>query len=207
LTVAASPATTLFFDVGGVLLTNGRDRVARRRCIDALGLDREEFRDRHDFVAHDFETGRLDLDGYLDRTVFYRSRGFSRSEFVEAMQRQSAAIPGSLELLADLRAAGHTLIMLNNESRALNEYRIETFTLRRYFSAFLSSCYLGVKKPEPEIYRLALDLTQRRPETCLFIDDRALNVECAMDERLPSLRYVDPRQLRIELHDRLVLEP
>ena len=197
-----APVTTLFFDIGGVLLTNGWDRTARRHCTDALGLDWDEFRDRHEFVAHDFETGRLDLDGYLDRTVFYRDRNFTRETFVAAMYAQSEPLPGSLELVEELAQAGYSLVTLNNESRSLNRHRIDEFGLRRWFSAFLSSCYLGVKKPEPEIYRLALDLTQRDPSECLFIDDRELNLECAADEGLAGILFRTPDQLRSELQDR-----
>lgn len=194
--------TTIFFDLGGVILTNGWDRHARRHCIDSFGLDWEEFRDRHDFVAHDFEIGRLDLTGYLDRTVFYRERAFTREDFAASMQAESEALPGSLEILSALQRAGYVLATLNNESRPLNEYRIERFGLRRYFSTFLSSCYLGVKKPEAEIYRLALDLTQRDPAECLFVDDRSLNLECARDEGLAGILFTGPDQLRSELHDR-----
>ncbi len=202
MTGPSGPITTLFFDIGGVLLTNGWDRHARRHCIDSFELDWEEFRDRHDFVAHDFETGRLSLRDYLERTVFYRERSFTEDDFITGMRAQSEALPGSLELLAELHRAGYVLVTLNNESRSLNEYRIERFGLRRYFSTFLSSCYLGVKKPEPEIYRLALDLTQRSPEECLFVDDRALNLECARDEGLDGVQFTGVDQLRSALQER-----
>lgn len=190
--------TTVFFDVGGVLLTNGWDRHSRRATIDAFELDWEEFRDRHDFVAHDFEIGRMDLDQYLRRTVFYRERRFPPEEFVALMKAQSAELPGSLDVVAELSAAGITLATLNNESRELNEHRIEKFGLQRYFTVFLSSCYLGVKKPEAAIYRLAFQLTQRRPEECLFVDDRSLNLECALDEGLGGIRFESAEQLRAE---------
>ena len=190
--------TTVFFDVGGVLLTNGWDRHSRRAAIDAFELDWEEFRDRHDFVAHDFEIGRMDLDQYLRRTVFYRERRFPPEEFVASMKAQSAELPGSLDVVAELSAAGITLATLNNESRELNEHRIEKFGLQRYFTVFLSSCYLGVKKPDAAIYRLAFQLTQRRPEECLFVDDRSLNLECALDEGLGGIRFESAEQLRAE---------
>ena len=118
------------------------------------------------------------------------------------MKAQSQALPGTLDVLADLRDAGYLLVTLNNESRALNEHRIERFRLRDYFTVFLSSCYLGVKKPEPEIYRLAFQLTQRRRSECLFIDDRDLNLECALDEGLLGVRFESADQLRGALHDK-----
>lgn len=197
--------TTVFFDVGGVLLTNGWDRACRRTVVESFGLDYDEFQDRHDFVAHDFEVGQLTLDRYLERTVFYRSRDFTSGEFFAAMKGQSAPLPGALELLAELAGTGVMLATLNNESRELNEHRIAAFGLRRYFSMFLSSCYLGVKKPEPEIYRMAFQITQADPAGSLFVDDRSLNLECALDAGLPGLQFQTAHQLRAELESRGLL--
>ena len=197
--------TTLFWDIGGVVLTNGWDRHARRNCVDSFGLDWEEFADRHEFVAHDFEVGRINLDQYLLRTIFYRDRPFQPGEFAAAMKAESQPLPGTLDLLAELAAAGHLMLTLNNESLELNEHRISAFGLRDYFSGFLSSCYLGVKKPEPGIYRLAFQITQRRPDECLFIDDRSLNLECARDEGLNGIQFTSADQLRWRLTDAGVL--
>jgi putative hydrolase of the HAD superfamily len=197
--------TTLFFDVGGVLLTNGWDRHGRRRAAERFGLDYDELTERHDFVAHSFETGRMDIEEYLRRTVFHRPRDFGSGAFISAMKSESAELPGSLELMAELAAGGLSLATLNNESRMLNDYRIERFGLRRFFRSFLSSCYVGFKKPEPELYRLAFAVTQARPEEALFIDDRALNVECAADEGLPGLHFEGIGQLRRDLAARGIL--
>jgi len=206
LVTSTSPDTrsisTLFFDIGGVILTNGWDRTCRHQVVAQFDLDWEEFADRHDFMAHDFEIGRISLAQYLERTVFYRRRTFSPDEFTSAMFAASIELPGALDLLADVAATGLLMVTLNNESRELNEHRISHFGLRRYFSAFLSSCYLGIKKPEPEIYRLALEVTQRPVEECLFIDDRALNLECALDVGLAGIQFASVDQLRSELAHR-----
>lgn len=193
--------TGVFFDVGGVLLSNGWDRTCRRQVVDRFDLDWEEFRDRHDFVAEPFETGRMTLDEYLHRTVFYRPRSFGPEEFAAAMKAASIEIPGSLDVVGELAETGVFLATLNNESRELNEYRIDTFGLRSLFSAFFSSCYLGMKKPDDPIYRLALDLSQRRPDEVLFVDDRALNLECAADVGLRTVAFRSPEQLRRDLVD------
>jgi beta-phosphoglucomutase-like phosphatase (HAD superfamily) len=74
-----------------------------------------------------------------------------------------------------------------------------TFCLDDYLSVFLSSCYLGIRKPDEETYRLALDITQRHPEECLFIDDRAVNMECADRVGIPIIRFHDPAQLKDDL--------
>lgn len=195
-----SSIRVLLFDVGGVLATNGWDRVARRRAADQFEFDWEEFQDRHEFVAHDFETGKLDLAGYLDRTLFYRERPFDRSQFVDFMKDQTQPFDESLAIAAELAASGRFLMAtLNNESRELNEYRIQALGLSRTFSVFLSSCYLGVTKPEPEIYRIATDVTNHGPGKCLFIDDRRLNLECAELVGMQTNHFTDAATLRADL--------
>ena len=190
----------LFFDVGGVLLTNGWNRGSRRQAVEQFGLDGEEFQDRHDFIAVDFENGKLTLDDYLDRTVFYRGRHFTREEFVEFMFSQSEAKPDTITILEELSAMDRYLLAtLNNESRELNQHRIRTFGLDRHFALFLSSCYLGLRKPEPEIYRVAVDITQASPNECAFIDDRALNLECAIRAGIQSIHFLGTTQLRASL--------
>ena len=197
-----SDVKVLFFDVGGVLLTNGWDRDARRLACERFDLDWEDFQDRHDFVAPDFEMGRLTMEEYLHRTVFYRQQPFTEDEFVAFMKAQSAAMPDSLALLSDLASSGeYVLATLNNESRELNDHRIETFGLRRYFSMFMSSCYLGMRKPEEDIYRVAVDVTQHRPEECVFIDDRMLNLECAERAGIHPIHFSDADQLRASLNE------
>lgn len=190
--------TTLFFDVGGVLLTNGWDRVSRRHCVESFGLDWDEFQDRHEFVADAFETGHLVIDEYLDRTVFYRERSFTRQAFIAGMQAESQALPGALEYVSGL-SDRYLLATLNNESKALNEYRIEAFGLKEIFSVFLTSAYLGVKKPDEEIYRRALDITQRSPGESVFVDDRPLNLECARNLGLHTIAFENVSQLASEL--------
>lgn len=190
----------LFWDVGGVLLTNGWDRHARRRATQKFNLDWEDFEDRHELMVGRFETGRLSLDHYLDRTVFYRDRNFGRDDFRAYMFAQSKPIDGTLELVGRLaRSERYLLGTLNNESRELNLYRIEQFGLRKYFNVFMSSCFLGVKKPMDEMFRLALDLSQRKPEECVFIDDRELNLECAARSGLRTLHFSNAAQLDHDL--------
>jgi len=192
----------LLFDVGGVLLTNGWDRAARVLACRNFDLDWEDFQDRHEFVGPDLEIGKLTMTEYLRRTVFYRDRTFTEEEFIDFMKSQSVAMPDSLALLADLAASGdYLLATLNNESRELNDYRIEAFGLRRYFSLFLSSCFLGLKKPEEEIYRVAVDVTQHRPEQCVFIDDRKLNLECADRAGIHPVHFENAEQLRASLNE------
>ena len=190
----------LFWDVGGVLLTNGWDRHSRQAAAEKFKLDWEDFEDRHELVVGRFETGRLSLDRYLDRTIFYRPRDFGKEEFRAYMFAQSKPIDGTLDVVDRLARSGRYLLgTLNNESRELNVYRIEHFGLRNYFSIFMSSSFLGVKKPEDEMFRLALDLSQHEPAECIFIDDRELNLECAARSGLQTLHFKNAPQLDQDL--------
>ena len=192
--------TALFWDVGGVLLTNGWDRRARQQAVEKFGLDWEDFEDRHELVVTRFETGRLTLEHYLDRTVFYRPRDFGKDEFRDYMFAQSRPLEGTLDLVGRIARSGRYLLAtLNNESRELNLHRIERFGLRKDFNVFFSSCFLGVMKPDDEIFRLALDLSQRTPEECMFIDDRELNLECASRYGLCTLQFRNTAQLESDL--------
>ncbi len=193
--------SAVFSDVGGVLLTNGFDRGERARAVEQFGLDDADFEGRHQMLSAALETGRLDLDEYLDRTIFYRPRPFRKQAVRDFIFAQSEALPDSLAVLARLAETRKVfLATLNNESRELNLHRIQTFGLRHYFSVFFTSCYLGVTKPHQEIYRLALDLTQRQPEECVFIDDRSINLECARRLGLHTIQFLNAKQLEGDLH-------
>lgn len=198
--------TAVFFDIGGVVLTNGWDRSSRRQAAETFRLDWDEFEERHELVVSDFETGRIGLEDYLDRTVFYEPKAFAREQFRDFIFAQSKPYPQALAVVGALARAKRCLVAtLNNESSDLNLYRLERFRLRDYFDVFLSSCYLGVRKPDERIYRLALQITQRREDECLFIDDRALNVECAERIGMRTLRYRDAEQLQEKLRSEGVL--
>ncbi|HXW14724.1 MAG TPA: HAD family phosphatase [Terriglobia bacterium] len=193
--------TAVFSDVGGVLLTNGWDHNQRARLVEKFGLDARDFEDRHQMLSAGMDAGQLDLDQYLDRTIFYRPRPFRKQEVRDFIYAQSEAFPDSLAIIERLAQADHVfLATLNNESRELNLFRIEKFGLRQYFSVFFSSCYLGVSKPHPQIYQLALDLSQRQPEECVFIDDRSLNLECARRLGLHTIQFLNAGQLEGDLH-------
>jgi putative hydrolase of the HAD superfamily len=195
-----SDVTALFWDVGGVILSNGWDRGARAAAAQKFGIDWEEFQDRHELASPAFETGRITLDTYLQRTVFYRKRTFTREEFTDFIFAQSSEFPESRAVLSEVAATGKYLqATINNEPLELNERRIRQFDLRREFKAFFSSCYLGVRKPEEGIYKLALEVTQRKPDECLFIDDRELNLECARQMRMRTIHFQNAAQLRQDL--------
>ena len=194
------PITTIFFDIGGVLLTDGWGHASRRAAAEKFGLDWEEYTDRHEKVAHAIETNRMSLDEYLTRAVFYRPRSFTRAEFRDFIFAQSQPHTDAIEIARRLAAAQtHFMATINNEILELNDYRIEKFGLRSIFPIFFSSCFLGIRKPDLAIYQMALQVAQRKAEECLFIDDREVNLECPRELGFQTILYQDASQLRSAL--------
>jgi len=192
--------TTLFWDIGGVILTNGWDRGSRKEAASAFHLDWEELQDRHDFSFPAFDSGQITLNEYLDRTVFYRQRAFTREDFTAFMFAQSKEFPETRAILDKVSHSPKYFVgAINNEPLELNNYRIEAFDLRRNFLVFFSSCYVRSRKPEETIFRIALEVTQRAPERCLFIDDRPLNLESPRRLGMHTIHHQNAAQLRSEL--------
>jgi putative hydrolase of the HAD superfamily len=192
------PIRALFWDIGGVLLSNGWDRDQRKEVVTEFGLDPEDFQERHKLIVPELEIGRLSLTDYLTQTVFMAPRDFSREDFTSAMEAQSVPDEAALSLLRSL-AGKHRMYALNNESRELNAFRRRQFDLDGPLLAFFSSCYLGVAKPNPAIYRLALELAGVQPGQAVMIDDRLQNVEAARSVGMQAIRFMDTGQLQSDL--------
>jgi putative hydrolase of the HAD superfamily len=193
--------STILWDVGGVLLTNGWDRQQRDAVLSRFGLDQTDFERRHAEVDQAWEKDEIGVDEYLRTTVFFEPRNFSQTEFLDAMRAQSALLAdGGIGILQQLSASEqYVLATVNNESRALNEFRLEKFDLLHDFDAFFSSCYLGLRKPDRKIYQVTLDVLQRDPEEVIFIDDRAENVAAAASLGIHGIRYEGSTKLADEL--------
>ena len=190
----------VFFDIGGVLGSNGWDREQRRAASERFGLDEDDFQYRHEETVGAFESGDLSLDEYLDVTVFWTARGFAREEFTRFMFGLSVPFPASIAIVRRLQAAdGVRMATLNNESRELNEYRIRHFGLCELFDVFFSSCWLGVRKPTRAIYERALGMTQTDPHRTLFVDDREQNLAPARALGMQTIHYREAEQLASEL--------
>lgn len=190
----------IFWDVGGVLLSNAWDRKERTHALEHFCIDPDEFHDRHELVVSSFERGKINLQEYLDRTVFYKPRTFTVDEFRAYMFSLSQPFPETLQLAQSLTDSGKYFMgTINNESRELNNFRIEKFGLRRIFGVFVSSCFVGLRKPEPDIYRVALELTQFPADQCCFIDDRTPNLECAAQLGMHAIQMRMLDQLRKDL--------
>ena len=191
----------VFFDVGGVLGTNGWDREQRHAAVERFALDPEEFQYRHEETVGAFESGSMTLDEYLDVCVFYEHRRFSREEFTTFMCEQSQPFEQSIAVARALRAHDDSVAMmtLNNEAAELNRYRIQRFGLRPIFSAFFTSCWLGCRKPGRAIYERALGMAQADPRRTIFVDDREQNLAPARALGMRTILYRGAEQLAWEL--------
>jgi putative hydrolase of the HAD superfamily len=192
--------THVFFDIGGVLGTNGWDKEQRAAAARHFGFDMRELEELHGEAVAMLEQGRITLDEYLRNTVFFRPRPFGLQEFKACMLAQSAPFPETIDLARALARTGqYRLMTINNESAELNLHRLEQFGLRDIFIAFFSSCWVGVLKPARRIYELALAMSQAKPEDSVFIDDRERNLEPAGSLGMRTIRFTDAVRLRQEL--------
>jgi putative hydrolase of the HAD superfamily len=193
--------STILWDVGGVLLTNAWDRQQRNAVLARFGIDRADFELRHAAVDQPWERDEVSVEEYLRRTIFFEPRSFPQAEFLDEMRAESAILSDSALGIVRRLAASEEYVMatVNNESRAMNEYRLKRFDLPKLFSAFFTSCYLGVRKPDRRIYQIALDVLQRDPEDVIFVDDRPENIAAAASLGIRAIRYEGSVQLAEEL--------
>lgn len=183
----------LFSDIGGVLLRNGWGHESRKAAAEKFKIDYFKMDILHDFIFNVWEMGKISIDDYLDTVVFNEKRSFSRKEFKEFMLAQSVQLPRTLPWLIKWKNKNKNIkvISLNNEPRELNQYRIEKFKLHQFFDAFVSSCEVGMRKPDPGIFLLAVGIAQAKPEECLYFDDRTMLVEAAKKVGIHAYHHKD----------------
>ena len=171
----------LFSDIGGVLLSNGWGHESREKAAKEFNIDFEKMNRIHEFIFNVYEIGRMTLDEYLNTVVFNQPRDFTREDFKSFIFSESYELPGLLQWLIQWKSAnaGFKIISINNEGKELNDYRIKKFKLHRCFDAFISSCEVGMRKPDPGIFKLAMGVAQVSPEQCYYFDDRIMLVEAA----------------------------
>src|ERR1700690_1680588 len=193
----SSPITTLFLDIGGVLLTNGWDRDIRVHASEKFGLDYKEMDERHHLTFDTYEEGKLSLDEYLNRVVFYQDRSFSREEFKAFMYAQSQPFPEMIELMRGLKTQyGLQVAAVSNEGRELTVYRVQQYKLGTFIDFFVSSCFVHYRKPDADMYRIALDISQVSPEQVAYIDDRPMFVEIAQELGIRGIIHKDHESTR-----------
>jgi putative hydrolase of the HAD superfamily len=193
---------TLFLDIGGVLGTNGWDTAARRAASELFGYDFAAFETRHKRLFDLYETGHLTLSEYLRGTVFFEPRTFSEADYADFIRQQSTPWTENIVFFRELKARyGLKVFAVNNEGRELNEYRLATFGFADLFDATVSSCYVGMRKPDPRLYRLAVDLSRTPADHVLVVDDRPEFTELAAAIGLRSLRFESLGQAQTALAD------
>ena len=186
--------TCLFLDIGGVLLTNGWDHPARERAATNFKLDWAEMEDRHHLTFDTYEEGKLTLGEYLSRTVFYEERPFTRAQFRRFMFAQSKPYPEMIELVAQLKVRyGLKIVVVSNEGRELNAYRIRTFKLGEFVDFFVSSCFVHLRKPDADIFRLALDIAQTPAEQVAYVENTPMFVRVSEGLGIRSILHTDYR--------------
>ena len=197
---SAIPFTTLFLDIGDVLLTDGWDHQARKRAATNFKLAFAETEERHHMTFETFEDGKLTMEEYLGLVVFYQKRSFTRTQFQRFMFAQSKACPRMIELFAQLKIRhGLKIIALSNEARELNAYRIRTFKLNKLMDAFVSSCFVQIRKPDAAIFRLALDIAQVPAREIVYIDNTAMFTQIAEGMGIQSILHTDYESTRAKL--------
>ena len=183
----------LFLDVGGVLLTNGWGHESRAAAAKQFNLEYEEINRLHEFIFNVYEIGNLTLEEYLDTVIFNQAREFTKEDFKSFMYAQSEELPGMLQWIIQWKnlGCGFRIISINNEPKELNDYRIKKFKLHRCFDAFISSCEVGIRKPDPRIFKLAMGVAMAAPEQCFYFDDRPMLVEAASRLGINAYQHKD----------------
>jgi putative hydrolase of the HAD superfamily len=184
--------TCLFVDIGGVLLTNGWDHHVRRRAAKSFKLDWAEMEDRHHLMFETHEQGKLTFDEYLGRLIFYQKRTFTRAQFRRFMFAQSKPYHEMIELITQLKVRYRLKIaVVSNESREVNAHRIRKFKLDRFVDCFISSCFVHIRKPDADIFRLALDIAQAPARKVLYIENTPMFVQIAQGLGIRSILHTD----------------
>jgi putative hydrolase of the HAD superfamily len=192
--------TAIFTDIGGVLLTNGWDRGSRRKAIGYFKLDDEETEERHHLCFDTLEVGKITLDEYFDRVVFYKRRSFTRDEFWKFMCNQSQPLPHMLELMQQLKKKHRLkIVVISNEGRELAEYRIKQFKLDAFADFFIISSFVHFRKPDADIFRIALDIAQVLPRQVVYLEDRPMFVQVARTLGIRGIHHLDFNSTREKL--------
>lgn len=186
------PVTTLFIDIGGVMLSNGWGHESRRAAADHFKIDFNEMEERHHLTFVTYEEGKLTLKQYLNRVVFYEKRSFTPAQFQNFMYDQTIPYVDMIEFIRRLKEDNQLKIaVINNEGRELNEYRIKKYNLDHFVDFFISSCFVHYRKPDSDIFRIALDIAQVPAGHVVYLEDRQMFVDVARELGIRSIRHKD----------------
>jgi putative hydrolase of the HAD superfamily len=157
-------------------------------------LEAVEMEARHQMVFDTYEEGKLTENEYLDHVVFFRSRPFTRTAFRKFMFAQSTPYPRMLALVRELKAKYQLkIVAVSNEARVLNDYRILKFKLDAIVDAYISSCYVHLRKPDADIFRLALDVAHTPAQQVVYVENTPMFVKIATGLGIRSVLHTDYR--------------
>ncbi len=194
--------STLFLDIGGVLLTNGWDRNMRKNAVERFHLDDEELEERHQMTFDAYEEGKMSIDEYLNLVVFHKKRSFEPGEFKEFLFSQTRPLPDMLRMFKSIAKNNAIKVAaISNEGRELTIYRVSRFGLKEFIEFFICSCFVHFRKPDKDIYRIALDVAQVEPEQSVYVDDRQLHTEVARGLGMNTIHHTDIETTRQKLSE------
>ncbi len=194
------PVTTLFLDIGGVMLSNGWGHESRRLAAEKFNLNLSELEERHHLTFVTYEEGKLTMQEYLNRVVFYQERTFTPDQFQEFMFDQSTPYNEMIEFIIKLKEQNRLKIaVVNNEARELNEHRIKKFHLNQFIDFYISSCFVHFRKPDADIFRIALDIAQVPAEQVVYIENTQMFVDVARELGIRSIMHKDYLSTSLEL--------
>ena len=183
---------TLFVDIGGVLLTDGWSHDSRKLAVNEFNLDSKEMETRHSQVFETFELGKLTIQEYLKLVVFHEKRHFTPMQFQEFILARSEPDLKMIGMIRQLKAKyGLKIVVVSNESRELNDYRIQKFRLNEFVDSFISSCYVGLRKPDADIFQLALDISQTPAEQVVYIENTPMFIGIAENFGIHGICHID----------------
>jgi putative hydrolase of the HAD superfamily len=148
--------------------------------------------ERHHLTFVTYEEGKLTMSEYLYRIVFYKKRDFTPDQFRDFMFAQSTPFVEMIEFIQKLKEQNRLKIaVVNNEARELNEYRIKKFHLNLFVDFYISSCFVHFRKPDADIFRIALDIAQVPAEQVVYIENTQMFVDVARDLGIRSIHHKD----------------
>jgi putative hydrolase of the HAD superfamily len=192
----------MFLDIGGVLLTNGWDHNMRRKAAEHFNLEYDELDDRHHMTFDAYEEGKLSMDEYLNLVVFHKKRSFTLNDFKEFIFAQTKPLPDMINMFKFIAKRNSLKVgAISNEGRELTVYRVSHFGLKDLIQFFICSSFVHFRKPDKDIYRLALDVGQVVPEQSVYVDDRKLHAEVARSLGMNAICHTDIETTRRKLSE------
>ncbi len=180
----------LFLDIGGVLMTNGWDHSLRMRTAEKFNVNYEEMNQRHQLIFDTYETGKLTLDEYLKRVIFFETRPYTMQDVKQFIFESARPYTEMINFIKEIKSQYNLKVgVVSNEGRELAVDRIARFELSSFVDFFIISSFVHFMKPDADIYRLAIDVAQVPPSRIAYIDDRPMLIDVAKGLGLQGIHH------------------